>query len=802
MTPTQLNDNHSETRGRRERLCRLYVMLSQINRAIVRAEDPYELYTTVCRIVVENGAFELAWVGLVDPAGQRLQGVAHAGTAMNSAPILLVDSEALASTPCPITRAIRDGRSSVVNDISAVAAPWLEWLAEVGMKSVAALPLHLDGDVVGVLVIATGEANYFKEAGDHILSEVAEDISFALGVLRREAQRVAAETKVQYLAYYDAQTGLPGSQIFVERLAAACEAAGGNAVAVMVIKLRRYHGVLQILGQHFGIELTRRLVVRLEGLLPTAIVARITESEFAFVVDNQQGLHQVEETAWRVHAALAKVIPVEGREIFLDPFIGISLCPRDGLAPDALKAALTAAAADPQDGSSCCRFYVADMDCVSRRKLDMEADLRRALERREFVLHYQPQLDLASGAIVGAEALIRWQRPDGGLVPPKDFIPLLEETGFIVAVGDWVLHEAWRCAKRWQDEGLPPIYMAVNLSSRQIQESDVSAMVRHALDESGLDPRWLELEITESIVLVNAEAVIRTLNELKACGVRLALDDFGTGYSSLSYLQRLPVERIKIDQSFVTNITSNPGDASIVRAVVGMAHSLGLAVIAEGVETEGQLGFLRGLQCEEMQGFYFSRAVPAEDFVVMLREKRSLIPSRFGQKSERVLLLVDDEPNVLSSLRRLMRHTGFKVLTTTSAKEGFELLAANPVGVVVCDQRMPEMTGTEFLRRVKELHPGIVRIILSGYTELNSVIDAVIRGTVYRFLTKPWGEDALMECLRDAFRIYEMEEENRNVSRQVKELLAVEGTPAQPPGAWMPVCKPIKTPFFEALPCR
>ena len=777
-----MNDKRPVTGSRRERLSRLYVMLSQINRAIVRAEDPYELYATVCRIVVENGAFGLAWVGLVDPVGQHLQEVAHAGAAMNSGPIPLVDREALAPSLCPIVRAIHEGRPNVVNDISGVTALWLKCLADVGMKSVAALPLHLDGDVVGVLVIATGEASYFKEAGNHILSEAAEDISFALGVLHREAQRVVVETKVQYLAYYDTQTGLPGSQIFVERLAAACEAAGGNEVAVMVIKLRRYHGVLQILGQRFGIELARSLVVRLERLLPTAVVARISESEFAFVMDDQQGLHQVEETAWCVHEALARAIPVEGREIFLEPFIGISLCPRDGLAPDALKAALTAAAADSSDISSCCRFFVADMDRVSRHKLDMEADLRRALERREFVLHYQPQVDLVSCAIVGAEALIRWQRPDNGLLPPKDFIPLLEETGLIVQVGEWVLHEACRCAKRWQDEGLPPIHMAVNLSSRQIQESDISATVRHALDESGLDPRSLELEITESIVLVNTEAVMRTLNEVKACGVRLALDDFGTGYASLSYLQRLPVARIKIDQSFVTNITSDPGDASIVRAVVSMAHSLGLAVIAEGVETEGQLGFLRGLQCEEMQGFYFSPAVPAEDFVVMLREKRSLIPGRLGQRPERVLLLVDDEPSILASLRRLMRHAGFKVLTTTSTKEGFELLAANPVGVVVCDQRMPEMTGTEFLRRVKKLYPDTVRIILSGYTELNSVIDSVNRGAVYKFLTKPWEEDVLMECLRDAFHIHEMEEENRDLSRQVKELLAAEDNPAQPDG--------------------
>jgi EAL domain-containing protein (putative c-di-GMP-specific phosphodiesterase class I)/FixJ family two-component response regulator len=501
-------------------------------------------------------------------------------------------------------------------------------------------------------------------------------------------------------------------------------------------------------------------------------VARVAEAEFALLLENPDGLPAAEETAWNVHRVLAEAVTVDDQEVFLDPFVGIAICPQDGGAADTLKHAIVAAAPRHRDSSVVCRFYSAEMDEDSRHRFGLDAALRRALERNEFVLHYQPQVDLASGRLIGAEALLRWQRADQTLVAPQDFIPLLEDNGMIVAVGEWVLQEACHRARQWQDEGLPPLRMAINLSVRQFQGSDIRAMVRRALEQSQLAPERLELEITEGIVLLDADSVIRTMHDLNGDGVSHALDDFGTGYSSLSYLQRLPVARIKIDRSFVTNLTSSPSDAAIARAMVGMAHSLGVTVIAEGVETEGQLGFLRGLGCEEMQGYLFSRPLPADEFATLLREGRGIPLRTNADKPERVLLVVDDEMSILSSLNRLLRRHGYRIFTTTSTSEGFDLLATHPVGVVVCDQRMPGMTGTEFLRRVKELHPHVVRIVLSGYTELNSVIDAVNRGAVYKFLTKPWDDETLMESLDDAFRLYEMGHENREMSRLLKEKMA------------------------------
>lgn len=774
---TESDDDLRSIQNNLERMNRLYAMLSRINRTIVRADDPHDLYTAACRIAVEQGGFNLAWIGLVEPGSRRVVPVGSAGLAAAELEGAADSAGESAEGQGLAGHAIRQERPFIVDDIAAdpPMAPWGAMTERWGVRSGGSFPLRLEGRVIGVFTVAAGEAGFFREMEIRLLTEVADDISFALDVMRREEKRIAMETKVRYLAYYDAQTGMPSRTLFEERLAYACAQAEGKSMAVLVASLRNYHGVLQLMGPLASLEIVRTLAARLESAFVAAPVARITESKFAILLLDPGGLHLVEEFAWRIHRVLADAIRTEGQEVFLDPFIGIALHPRDGNPAEVLRHALVAAGAAPNDAISVCRFYSPDLEQRSRRRLDLDAALHRALERSEFVLHYQPQVDLASGCVIGAEALLRWQRPEHGLVPPLDFIPLLEDTGLIGAVGEWALHEACQAGRRWQDEGIPPFRMAVNLSARQFHNGDIRVMVRKALDASGLDPQWLELELTESIVMRNAESVIRTMRDLNADGISLALDDFGTGYASLSYLQRLPVARIKIDQSFVANVTTSPSDAAIARAVVGMAHSLGLGVIAEGVETIGQLGYLRGLDVEEIQGYYFSRPLPADEFAALLREGRCIAPSA-SPKPERVLLVLDDEPNILTALTRLLRRDGYRVLSTNSPGEAFDLLAAHPVGVVLCDQRLPEMTGTEFLRRVKDLHPDVVRIVLSGYTELNSVIDAVNRGAVYKFLTKPWEDDALTENLREAFRFYEMGRENRELSHRVKELMAAGAT--------------------------
>ncbi len=275
---------------------------------------------------------------------------------------------------------------------------------------------------------------------------------------------------------------------------------------------------------------------------------------------------------------------------------------------------------------------------------------------------------------------------------------------------------------------------------------------------TGMDPRHLELEVIESLVMHDVTSALNTLNEFKAMGIQLAMDDFGTGYSSLSYLKRFPFDKLKIDQSFVRDITSDPDSAAIVRAIIAMGHSLNLRVVAEGVETEGQLGYLRLHGCDDMQGYYFCRPVPPDAFEQMLRENRRLeLVAQEDGGAERTLLLVDDEPHVLSALKRLLDDEGYQLLTATSAAAGFELLATHPVGVVISDMCMPDMGGIEFLSRVKGIHPDTVRIMLSGRADMGSLTDAINRGAIFKFLIKPWENDVICETVKAAFKQYRLD---------------------------------------------
>jgi EAL domain-containing protein (putative c-di-GMP-specific phosphodiesterase class I)/CheY-like chemotaxis protein len=395
------------------------------------------------------------------------------------------------------------------------------------------------------------------------------------------------------------------------------------------------------------------------------------------------------------------------------------------------------------------------MNARSLERLELENGLRRALDQNELVVFYQPQLSLRTGEIIGAEALVRWQHPEQGLVMPGVFIPLAEASGLIIPLGEWVLRAACQQNKAWQDAGLPPVTVAVNMSARQFAAQDMVKLAASILKSTGLGANYLELELTESAVMADAEAFIHATEELKDLSITLSIDDFGTGFSSLSYLQRFAIDRLKIDQSFVREITSNANSAAIALAIISLAHNLKLSVIAEGVETEAQLNFLRRRDCDEMQGYFFSKPVPADAFEKMLREQRKLTFASGAELPSRTLLLVDDEPSILASLKRLFRREGYGILTAESGQQGLELLASNEVGVVISDARMPGMDGGEFLGKVREMYPQVVRMMLSGYTDLKAVTTAVNRGELFCFLTKPWDDAELVDTVRDAFRHFE-----------------------------------------------
>jgi diguanylate cyclase (GGDEF)-like protein/PAS domain S-box-containing protein len=577
------------------------------------------------------------------------------------------------------------------------------------------------------------------------------------------------------VAHHDALTGLPNRALMFDRLtqALAQHERSGECFALLFIDIDRFKTINDSLGHNVGDAVLCRIAERIGGALRAEdTVARLGGDEFVVILNSIASETSVTGVAQKLTQAVAPPVTVGEHVIHCTTSTGISLYPRDGTDAEALlKNADTAMYEAKRSGRNTFRFYAAEMNAAATRQLELENALRGAIERGELELHYQPQLDLSrDGSICGFEALVRWRHPERGLLAPAEFIPLAEETGLIVPIGEWVLKEACRRAKTWVEEYGMGLRVSVNLSARQFAQPDLPQVVAAALKETGLPPQNLELELTESLVMQDLDLSARTLTELKRMGIALAVDDFGTGYSSLAYLKRFPIDIIKIDKSFVGEISSDPDDAAICSSIIAMAHSLRLAVVAEGVEEEGQLGFLVQRRCDRAQGFLFSTPLPPEEAAGLLKSGRKLdlLTPQLGAP-ERTLLLLDDEDNILTALKRLFRRDGYRILTANNAAAAFELLAANRAGVIISDQRMPGMTGTEFLRRVKDLYPETVRIVLSGYTDLTSVIEAINEGSIYRFLTKPWDDDQLRGAIRDAFRQQELAQENATLTRQFRE---------------------------------
>jgi EAL domain-containing protein (putative c-di-GMP-specific phosphodiesterase class I)/ActR/RegA family two-component response regulator len=340
-------------------------------------------------------------------------------------------------------------------------------------------------------------------------------------------------------------------------------------------------------------------------------------------------------------------------------------------------------------------------------------------------------------------------------VPPSDFIPVLEQTGLILPVGAWVIDQACRQIKAWATLRGGPLQIAVNVASRQFAESDIDHIVGEALARHDVDGALLSLEVTESALMEDTVRAAATLVAVRARGVKVAIDDFGTGHSSLAYLKHFQVDTLKIDRAFVRDLVSDRGDAVLVDAILNLAHSLKIDVVAEGVETAEQLAYLARRRCDQIQGYYFSKPLQADQFERLVQADTRLAhcPGA-AEPLQRTLLIVDDEPHVLAALERLFRQDGYKILTALGAAQGFHLLAQHQVQLILCDQRMGAMSGTEFFDKVKDMYPDTFRIILSGYTELSTIIEAINRGSLYRYFTKPWGNQELRDNIRAAFTHY------------------------------------------------
>ena len=441
---------------------------------------------------------------------------------------------------------------------------------------------------------------------------------------RDVTDRKAIQERIQHLAYHDNLTGLPNRGLLQDRLAHSIARAerSNRKVAVLFIDLDNFKNINDTLGHDVGDELLRQVAKRLRACVRTGdTIARQGGDEFIVLLDSLEDGRAASLVAQKILTSLRSAFELGGTEQHVSGSVGIAVFPEDGRdAQTLMKNADTAMFHGKGVGKNTYQYFTAQMNIAVKRRMTLESALRRAVLQKDFVLHYQPQVNLETGTIEAVEALVRWKTEDSGTVMPGDFIPLAEETGLINEIGEWVLREACRQNKEWQDRGLAPRRMAVNLSARQFSDKAFLDTVMRVVQDTGLDPKWLELEITESQVMRQTEGMILLLNRLSEMGIHLAIDDFGTGYSSLSYLKRLPIQKLKIDQSFIRDITVDPNDAAIVVAIINMAKSLDLQTIAEGVETAGQLSLLRSKGCRTGQGYYFSAPMAADSVYLLLRQ--------------------------------------------------------------------------------------------------------------------------------------------------------------------------------------
>jgi len=439
-----------------------------------------------------------------------------------------------------------------------------------------------------------------------------------------------ANKQLRHLATHDALTGLPNRVLMDDRISQSIVLAErqGQTFAVILLDLDRFKLVNDSLGHRAGDELLKVVAQRLRSVVRDIdTVARLGGDEFVLIVTPSPDPDAPRQIARRIIDLMQEPVRIADVEVHTSPSIGIAFFPQDGSEIETLLAHADAAMYCAKErGRNNFQCFTPGMNAATQEKVRLEIDMRVALEKKQFELHYQPKISVSTGIMHGAEALLRWHHPERGSISPAEFIPIAEECGLIGSIGAWVMREACRQARAWQLAGLPPLRVAVNLSASQFRQGNIVAIIRGALDDAGLEARFLEVELTESVVMSDPEESIAILEKLSTMGVLVSVDDFGTGYSSMSYLRRFPIDKLKIDRGFISEVASRPDDASIVRAIVSLAHSLRLKVVAEGVETEEQLAFLRSLGCDQYQGYHFSPALPAAKFEALVRAQRSAKP--------------------------------------------------------------------------------------------------------------------------------------------------------------------------------
>jgi diguanylate cyclase (GGDEF)-like protein/PAS domain S-box-containing protein len=628
-----------------QRHMQLYAALSQCNKSIVHCRDEAELFLDICRAAVEFGGMKMAWVGLVADDRHTIRPVASFGKGADELATIDMSMDAeSAFSRSPTSIAIREQRpywcQDFIND--PITVPWRKQGLRAGWAASASLPLCRNDRVVGAFALYADEVNAFDDAARDLLVEMSMDINFALENFSRALAQKQAEAEIERLAFYDPLTNLPNRRLLYDRLqqAIVTNARHDKHGAALFIDLDNFKTLNDTKGHNFGDLLLIEVAQRLQDCVREGdTVARLGGDEFVMILnslspDETRASAHTKKLAGKILSAIGQPYSLQGYDHHCSASMGICMFRNQHVtAEELLKYTDTALYQAKRGGRNKLLFYDPVMQTALETRAVLESNLRCALSEQQLVLYYQMQIN-QTGQILGAEVLIRWRHPQLGLVSPLEFIPLAEDTGLILPIGKWVMDSACAQLKAWESDPLMSrIQLAVNVSAMQFHQDDFAEQVRLTLARYDLNPSRLKLELTESLVLDDIDDAIVKMQQLRDFGVRFSMDDFGTGYSSLYYLTKLPIDQLKIDQSFVRNITVSQSDAVIVQTIIGMADNLRIESIAEGVETEEQLRFLELQGCHLYQGYLFGRPVPLADFEAQCNRRYSVKPDLKAKES-------------------------------------------------------------------------------------------------------------------------------------------------------------------------
>lgn len=595
--------------------------------------------------------------------------------------------------------------------------------------------------------------------------------SHYVGMLRDITEHKNYRQELEYQTNYDSLTGLPNRNLLHDRLQQAIAYAKRNhrAFTLAVLDIDHFKVINDSLGHQAGDELLQQIAQRLAAQMRDSdTVARSGGDEFVILFTDAMDVASHIRRLERLKRQLLLPATVAKQELVVNFSIGVCRYPQDGdSCITLLRHVDTALYEAKQQGRNRICMFKPEMNQIVQQRLQMEQAIRQGLFNQEFLVYYQPQADLNTGRLCGLEALVRWSH-NRQMIAPGAFIYIAEQSGLITELDFFVLNTVCRQISQWQHE-LKGLVVAVNFSALSFMDAQFVARVRSALQQYQVAPSAVMLEMTESTLMHDADEALQKMQELKALGIRFSIDDFGTCYSSLAYLKRFPFSQLKIDGSFISDVHTEPDSAALVKSMISMAHNLGIRVLAEGVETVEQLGFLLKAGCDEMQGYFLAKPQPAAQCAQLLQHKQQLqLPAALYANGHRCLLLVDSELHVLNALKRELRPQSYQLLLAQSAAEAMDYLASYPVDVVLTDLRLSDTTGVEFLQKVRAIYPDVVRMVLSATTEINGILKAVNECVIYRFITKPWEPAELKTQLTEAFRLRELQLDNQRMKQQLR----------------------------------